>query len=604
MSKKTVKLTSNVTSVATNEFAKLTFEFSSVPVGFTLDDIKVTNGVVTELKQDASNPLIYTALFTPGNTSSKMSTIQLAGDYTTGSDIGNPSNTLTLSNIHNVIVPTIGFNSNNTTVTEGNNGHKTVSYTVTLSAAVSNAVTVEYTTNKLQGNATAGSDFIGKTGTLTFAPGETSKTITVDIIGDTQYEGKEHFYVHLSSASGAALVKDGAEGLRSSWTMTQINNDDAAPAPVVGFASNNASIVEGNNGVKKFNFVATLDKASTEAVTVGYTTNQLKGTATAGSDFVAQTGTVTFAAGETSKTISIDVIGDTVNEGKEYFYLHLTSATGGTLPVSGASGSLSSWVMGNIVDDDVSTVPTVGFSTNNFSMTEGNTGTKKFDFVATLNKASTESVTVGYTTNQLKGTATAGSDFVAQTGTVTFAPGETSKTISVDVIGDTTYEAKEYFYVHLTSVNGAALVVNGSEGLRSNWARGNIDNDDKLGSVGPNSVYGTFGKDVLGGTAHADVIDGMGGQDLMKGYAGADLFMLSSAYAVQSPNLAVTISDFKNGEDRIGLKGGLSFNNLKIEQGVKDHINDTMIYLNTGESLAVLVGVNVAEINANDFSIV
>jgi hypothetical protein len=600
MSKKTVKLSSESKSVAVNGYTKLTFNFDSIPVGFTLDDLKVVNGVVTNLTQ-TSDPLVWTALFTPGNTKHPVSTIKLDGDYTTSSGKGNPSNTLVLKNDGVVLTPTVGFSNNNYSVVEGNDNIKSFTYTVSLSTAVSSTVTVDYTTNQLKGTATAGSDFVAKTGSVTFAPGETSKTFTVDVIGDTVHEGKEYFYVHLTSATGATLVADGAEGYRSSWNMTNIIDDDVNTMSSMGFSSNNFSIVEGNDGMKKFDFVVSLDKVSSDTVTVGYTTNKLKGTATEGSDFIRQEGVLTFAPGELSKTISIDVVGDTTYESNEYFYLHLTSVAGGTLVVKGAEGYRSDWVMGNIVNDDVNPIPTVGFATNNASIVEGDFGTKKFEFIASLNKVSSDAVTVGYTTNQLKGTATEGSDFVAQTGTLTFAPGELSKTISIDVIGDTTYEGKEYFYLHLTSADGAELVLNKSEGYRSSWTMGNITNDDLPGSVGPASIYGTSGKDTLGGTSAADVIDGMGGHDVMTGYAGSDLFILSAAYGAEVLELTALITDFKVGEDRIGLKDGLKFEDLVFKQGTGSYANDAVIYTDTGESLVLLAGVKATELGVADF---
>jgi chitinase len=77
-------------------------------------------------------------------------------------------------------------------------------------------------------------------------------------------------------------------------------------------------------------------------------------------------------------------------------------------------------------------------------------------FTVSLSSASTSAVTVGYTTSN--GTATAGSDYIATSGTLTFAPGETSRTVAIIVNGDTTAEAKETFTVTLSNPSGATLV--------------------------------------------------------------------------------------------------------------------------------------------------
>src|SRR5205823_7954473 len=93
------------------------------------------------------------------------------------------------------------------------------------------------------------------------------------------------------------------------------------------------------------------------------------------------------------------------------------------------------------------TPPTI--SINDVAQLEGNSGTSAFVFTVTLSNASSQTVTVQYTTSD--GTAmTADNDYVAASGTVTFNPGETSKSITVTVNGDTKFEANETFFVDLT----------------------------------------------------------------------------------------------------------------------------------------------------------
>ncbi len=600
----TVSLASDVDTLADNGIAILKFTFSDKPVGFALDDIKVSNGTVTNLIQDATNPNIYTAIFIGGlNEKSMMSTIQLDGAYTDllGRD-GTPSNTVTIKNLETKITPTVGFTSNNASMPEGNSGTTPFNFTVQLSSPVTEPVTVYYSTDANSGgSAKANTDYVPVTSSVTFAPGETSKTIAVNVIGDTTYEANEYFYLSLTSAKNATIVTNGAEGYRNSWVAATISNDDAASTPTVGFTSNNASMTEGNSGTKAFNFTLQLSAAAKEPVTVNYSTEaNTGGSAKATTDYIPVTSSVTFAPGETSKVVSVNVIGDTTYEANEYFYLSLTSATNGTIVTNGAEGYRSSWVAATIINDDAPSLPTVGFTSNNASITEGNSGTKPFNFTLQLSAASKDPVTVHYSTEaNTGGSAKANTDYVPVTSSVTFAPGETSKTVAVAVIGDRVYEANEYFYLSLTSAQNANIVTNGAEGYRNSWVAATISNDDLPSTT--LGIFGTPGKDTLGGKSGDDYLDGKGGPDLLTGYAGSDTFVLAKAYAAKTADAAAQIMDFGHGVDHIGLLGDLSYSGLKISQGSAAHAADAIVALPSGDVLAILVGVNAATIGAADF---
>jgi probable HAF family extracellular repeat protein len=201
-----------------------------------------------------------------------------------------------------------------TSVTEGHTGTRAVTFTVTLSAASAQPVTVAYAT--ANGTATAGSDYQAASGTLTFAPGETSKTITVLVYGDRLGEPNETFVVNLSSPTNATIADGQGVG-----TIL----DDEPRVSV-----NNASVKEGRSGKKLLTFTVTLSAAYDQAVTMSFRTAD--GTATTGDkDYVAKSGTLTFAPGEMTKTISIEVIGDTKKEPDEYFYLDLSGLSGNAL---------------------------------------------------------------------------------------------------------------------------------------------------------------------------------------------------------------------------------------------------------------------------------
>lgn len=600
-----VFITSDESLLASNGIAKLVFTFSTPPAVFTLEDVKVTNGAVTSLVQDLFNPHIYTAQFIGGlSNRSGMSTIQVESprfDFSTYN--GNPSNTLTIKNVDKQILPTVGFASNNISFAEGNDGKKLATFTLTLSSAVSGEVTAFYSTDKKTfGTAKAGEDFVATKGSVVFAAGEKTKTVTVEILGDTRYESNEYFYLDITSAKNADVVINGAEGLRSSWVMATILNDDLNAKPTVSFASNNASVVEGNEGTKLFQFTVNLSAASREVITADYSTEKKTyGTAKANIDYIPTTGTLTFAAGETSKTILVPIIGDKDFEADEYFYLDLTSSSGADVMVNGAEGLKSSWVMATIKNDDANNKPTVSFASNNASIVEGNEGTKLFQFKVNLSAASMETVTVEYSTEKKTfGTAKANADYIPAKGTLTFAPGETSKTILVEIVGDTAYEASEYFYLDLLSARGADIVTNGAEGLKSAWVMATISNDDVAGGKNQISgVYGSSAKDTLGGSALDDLIDGRGGSDFITGYAGNDTFAFAASYAAKDFTSAARILDFKDGFDRIGLRGELAFADLIISDAKEG--DGALLSLKTGEALAVLIGVRASTIDMGDF---
>ncbi len=333
---------------------------------------------------------------------------------------------------------------------EGNLGTTPMLFTVSLSAASGQAVTVQLATH--DGTATvAGNDYqaIGAS-TLTFAPGETQKVITVNIVGDTANELDETFSVALSNPTNATLSQATATGT--------ILNDDPVPSLTIG----DVSQAEGNSGTTNFVFTATLSAASGQTVTVAFTTAD--GTATLlGQDYLAKSGTLTFSPGQTSQAITVQVLGDTLNEPAETFSVNLTSPVNVTLAKTSAAGTIQN-------DDPLPTVSIANAAPQN----EGNSGTTPFVFTVTLSAVSGQEVDVAFTTAD--GTATtANSDYVATSGTLTFVAGETTHSITVLVNGDTLNEADETFKVNLASPTNATL--------GTATATGTIVNDDPVPSI-------------------------------------------------------------------------------------------------------------------------
>ncbi|HUE70756.1 MAG TPA: Calx-beta domain-containing protein [Pirellulaceae bacterium] len=217
----------------------------------------------------------------------------------------------------------------NPSVVEGDAGTTPMTFTVVLSAASDAPVTVDFFT--IDGSALAGSDYQATTGTMTFAPGETIQTLTVQVIGDTQQENDEYFYVNLTNATNASI----GNGFKVGYIL-----DDDTP-PTIGIGD--ASVVEGNSGTTLMTFTVSLSNASGRGVWVNYAT--ANGTAkTSDNDYVATSGTIYFAPGETSKTITVSIKGDTKKENDEKFYVNLSGAIGATIADSQG--------VGTIVNDD------------------------------------------------------------------------------------------------------------------------------------------------------------------------------------------------------------------------------------------------------------
>ena len=301
---------------------------------------------------------------------------------------------------------------------EGNVGTTAAVFTVQLSAASTGTVSVNYTT--ADGSATlSDNDYQTQSGTVTFAPGETSKTITVLVNGDRRGESNETFFVNLTAATNA-VIDDG----QSVGTIV----DDEPHISI-----NDVSITEGNTGSKNATFTVSLTAAYDLPMTVHFAT--ANGSATAGSDYAATSGDVTIAAGQTTMTFTVAVLGDRSAESDETFVVNLSGLTNAII----ADGQ----GVGTIVDDE----PRVSIS--DVSKAEGKKGkTTSFTFTVTLSEAYDQAVTMSYRT--IDGTATTSdSDYLSQTGTITFKPGETSKTISTVVNGDSKKEADEIFYLDL-----------------------------------------------------------------------------------------------------------------------------------------------------------
>ncbi|MEQ9232689.1 glycoside hydrolase family 9 protein [Coleofasciculus sp. E2-BRE-01] len=222
--------------------------------------------------------------------------------------------------------PTLSIND--VSLTEGNSGTKNATFTVNLSEASTQSVSVNYAT--ANDTAIAGSDYTAKSGTLNFSPGQTSKTFTVPILGDTLDEANETFKVNLSQANNATIADSQGVG-------TIIDNDDSTPV-LSQLSINDVSVTEGDSGTKNATFTVNLSAPSSQSVSVNYAT--ANDTAIAGSDYTAKSGTLSFNPGQTSKTFTVPILGDTTVEGNETFKVNLSQATNATIGDSQGVGTI------------------------------------------------------------------------------------------------------------------------------------------------------------------------------------------------------------------------------------------------------------------------
>ncbi|MEH2044356.1 Calx-beta domain-containing protein [Nostoc sp.] len=345
------------------------------------------------------------------------------------STITNSSATVNI--INDDIQPTISISD--ISVIEGNTGTTTnANFTISLSNPSYQQVTVNYNTSNSTAQV-ADSDYNSALGTITFNPGETSKTLSIGVVGDNKFETDETFSVNLLAATNAAIA--------DSLGVATIINDDNQPTITIS----DVSVTEGNTGTTtNANFTISLSNPSSQQVTVNYNTSD--GTAqVADSDYNSALGTITFNPGETSKTLSIGVVGDNKFETDETFSVNLLAATNAAI-----ADSLG---VATIINDD--NQPTITIS--DVSVTEGNTGTTtNANFTISLSNPSSQQVTVNYNTSD--GTAqVADSDYNSALGTITFNPGETSKTLSIGVVGDNKFETDETFSVNLLAATNAAI---------------------------------------------------------------------------------------------------------------------------------------------------
>lgn len=353
----------------------------------------------------------------------------------------------------------IGVTALSASKNEGNTGLTDYTFTVTRTGPITGASSVDFSVTGNTANAATADDFENAafpSGTINFAANESSKTITVKVNGDTTNEADEGFTVTLSNPTGAILSTSTANGL--------IINDDAATS--LSIAATDAVKSEGSIGTTSFTFTVTRTGPA-GTTTVDYAVTGNGASPANATDFVGAalpTGTVTFNGTETTQVITISVATDTIVEPDEGFLVTLSNNSVG-------SSILTASATGTILNDDAQVALS---SPTSISLAEGNSGTTSYTFNLTRTGNSSGATNVSWSVVGSGTVAADASDFVGNalpSGTVSFAAAETTKTIVIDVQGDTTLESTEGFTLTLTSATNNTTVGTGS-------GTGTIVNDD------------------------------------------------------------------------------------------------------------------------------
>jgi len=313
---------------------------------------------------------------------------------------------------------------------EGDDGETTASFQVVLSRTPGQSLDLTYATAPI--DATAGTDFVESSGSIALAADQRVATVDVPVTGDTTVESAERIGVRVET--GDSLANEAAAVVGEATVL----DDDAAggSAPVVNLGGVDAVEAE-----RDLRFPVTLSSARDAATTVAYRTRDA--TAAAGSDFAAGQATFDIAAGERTGYIAVQGFSDSISEGDERFALDIANPTAGAL-----AGDAAVLRANGILRDDDTPDATPRLMVRDREIVEGDGDARTAVFDIALSRPPGETVTLSYTT--APGSATAGDDFTAVTGDVTFAPGQRSASVAVDIAGDTAAEASETFSLVVT----------------------------------------------------------------------------------------------------------------------------------------------------------
>ncbi|POY35326.1 hypothetical protein C3K47_16205 [Solitalea longa] len=400
---------------------------------------------------------IDSVVFMPGDTVKNIIVKVLGDDMKDGSDIENVL--IKYISVENVIVPgyypvnspfialgkiiddddlpTISIDS--ISVVEGNSGTTNAVFTLNLNHPNEDQVYVD--ARLIDVSASKASDYNDlNVSYVSFEKEATSSQLIVQIKGDILAELNETFKIVLSNPQNGILSTD-------SIGLGTIINDDAVSLPIIGVETESV-----NESTGILNFKVKLNEPAQQSISVNYTTAD--STALATHDYTAASGVLNFAIGDSVKTISITLIDDDQWEVDNVFNLKLSN------PINAAFGTRQA--MGTILNDDEPRYNSTVIISDGFLYSNGT-----YNFIVKLVFPNNHTVTVDYSTAD--GTAAAGSDYSPASGTLTFLPGQTEKTISITPVAPTSGEGDEYFYVNLSNpVYGVFVDSVGIAAIRNN----------------------------------------------------------------------------------------------------------------------------------------
>ncbi len=351
---------------------------------------------------------------------------------------------------------------------EGDSGNTAFTYVISRTGSLGTAFTVDYAVSGYGLNPADADDFGGtfNSGTISFLTTDTSKTITINASGDTDFEPDEGFRVDLSNATnsiqiGVMTLAGTIENDDTGLSIVAANSVDAEGMPLT-FTVNRTGNLSGAHAV--------------DYVVSAGATNPADGLDFGGS---FPTGTLNFSAAEASKTITLTVLADATVEANETFSVTLTNPTNN-------ANILTSAASGTIENDDGA----IAVGPDGLSQIEGDSGTITFTYGITLSAPAVAPISVDYGVIGNGANPANSSDFAGgyPSGTLNFGIGEDTAQVEVAVNGDTATEEDETFAITFSNATGGFT-------LDSNSLTGTIENDDRSIAISGDSAIQEEGQD-------------------------------------------------------------------------------------------------------------
>ncbi|RAK58446.1 hypothetical protein DJ021_00845 [Phenylobacterium hankyongense] len=480
----------------------------------------------------------------------------------------------------------IAFSTPSVALAEGNSGITAFSYTLTRTGPTTAASTVNWGVSGSGSNPANAADFqngVLPSGSVTFAAGETSKVITVNVVGDTTTESDETFTVSLSGASGATLGMATASGTITNDDTTSSGGGGGTTSGVVLTANDSGQTLSGGAGndtlVAGHNADTLTGAAGGDAFVfkylpwnAGHITDFAVGADKL--DFSALFSASGYAGSDPVKDGYVSLQSDGAG-GTNVFYDTDGPGSGNTIQYkitdldhvspTGLTWAQLSTGTGGGTTPPPPTNPQIAFSTPSVALAEGNSGITAFSYTLTRTGPTTAASTVNWGVSGSGSNPANAADFqngVLPSGSVTFAAGETSKVITVNVVGDTTTESDETFTVSLSGASGATL--------GSATASGTITNDDTTSGGGGGTSSGVVltandsGQTLSGGAGNDTLVAGHNA-DTLTGAGGGDAFVFKYL-----PWNAGHITDFAVGTDKLDFSALFSASGYAGADPVKD----------------------------------